>query len=796
VAPLETKVYVTLSAAMDELTKYGLDKPELTFTVAFTDKTKPARTFQVGKARSGKGGYYARQADDHAVFILEGGVQEALKRDALSLLPAKLWQTTPEEIATVKIQKKGQPEYRLTRKDAGWQITGPFDAPAYALVVEQMLQGLASPQCESYKLHEAKDLKPYGLDVPLLTVTVVTRDGKEHGLLVGAPVEAGSGSHYAKLAKGPAVFVISAGLATGADREALALLDPLLLRVGPGQLTRVQGKVGDTGLTLVRQDRSWQVEGSPAGAFPADAQTMSEIEAFWSNVRAQRYAAYGPQALPASYGLDKPESTVVVTVKGTGDKPEEHTVEVGKAPEGDKDARFARLDKGPGVVVLGPRAVRELTRTYLDFVNRDVLKFKGSAVVELKREAGDDVLDVVQRDDGWHLVKPVSERADDKALPNLIAELSVLRARKVADYEPKDLKPYGLEKPAAVVTIKLSEEEKPGEYKLRIGKVADEATGDTYAQLEGSKAVVVLPARLTRQLLAGPLAYRDRALVRFGDADVIRLERGPRKATFAKVDGNWKMTEPIQAEVDQDELDELVNKAARLRADELVVEKPQGEQLKKYGLDRPEARWHFQEGEKEVLELLIGAQEKDGPRRYARVAGSRDLVFLLEPKLSDRLVGELRKRTVWTPPVDAAQVESLRYGQAGSPLLLEKKPEGDWQVAGKPEVKLNTATVNDTLAALAGLKLVRYVADKGADLKLYALDPPEVTLDVLTRSGKRTLLIGSTVGETRQRYARLADSDRGDVFILSEADCARILRDATALGKPPSNPGVPGVIGD
>jgi len=796
-APLETKEYVTLSAPMEDLeVKYGLGKPEVTFTVSLADKTKPARTFQVGKARSGKGGYYARQADDSAVFILDAGVHEALKRDSLSLLPAQLWQTTPEEIATVKIHKKGQPEYRLSRKDAGWQIAGPFDAAASAPLVEQVLQGLASPQCESYKVHDAKDLKPYGLDAPALTVTVVTRDGKEHRLLVGAPVDANSSSCYAKLAKGPAVFVINGGLASAADREALALLNPLLLRVGPGQLVKVQSKVGGAGLTLVRKDKDWQVEGAPAGAFPADTQTMAEVEAFWSHVRGQRFAAYGPQAALASYGLDKPEATVTVTVKGEGDKPEEHTVEVGKAPEGDKEARFARLDKGPGVVVLAPRAVRELERTYLDFVNRDVLKFKGSAVVELQRQAGADVLDVVQRDDGWHLVKPAAERADDKALPNLIAELSALRASKVAGYEPKNLKPFGLEPPAAVVTIKLNAEEKPAEYKLRIGKVVDEATGAAYAQVEGSKAVVVLPGRLTRQLLAGPLAYRDRGLVRFGDADVIRLERGPRQVTFAKVDGNWKMTEPLQAEVDQDELDELVNKAARLRADELVVENPQPADLKKYGLDRPEARWRFQDGEKEVLELLIGAKEKDGLRRYARVAGSRVLIFLLDGKLSERLLNEYRKRAVWNPPVDAAQVESLRYGVAGTPLVLEKKPDGDWQVLGKPEVKLNTATVNDTLAALAGLKLVRYVADKGADLKLYALNPPEVTLDVLTRSGKRTLLIGGPVGESKQRYAHLADSDRGDVFILSEADCARILRDAAALGKPPTSSAVPGVMGD
>src|SRR5262249_52611174 len=113
---------------------------------------------------------------------------------------------------------------------------------------------------------------------------------------------------------------------------------------------------------------------------------------------------------------------------------------------------------------------------------------------------------------------------------------------------------------------------------------------------------------------------------------------------------------------------------------------------------------------------------------------------------------------------------------------------GAWQVAGKPDMRPNTETVNETLAALANLKLVRYAVDKGADPKLFGLATPELVLEVVTRSGPRTLHIGAPVGGTKQRYARIPDADRTDVFVLDEADVAKILRDAAAFTKAPMRP--------
>jgi hypothetical protein len=274
------------------------------------------------------------------------------------------------------------------------------------------------------------------------------------------------------------------------------------------------------------------------------------------------------------------------------------------------------------------------------------------------------------------------------------------------------------------------------------------------------------------------LFYRERKIVQFADADRILLERGPRRATLARVGGNWSMTEPLQTKVDHDQLEELLGKVAKLEADEWVAEAPAD--LKPYGLDRPTARWRFQEGGKDELDLLLGKKNDDG-RVNAKLANG-NVVFLLSVDLSNRLLAEYRPRQVWTTPPDVVQVDSIKWTHGGK--TVELKREGpDWKVVGKPELKLVTETVNDTLDAFAALKLERYAADKGADLKLYGLEPPDVVIELVQADKKVTLHLGRFEAESKRAYARVPEADRTDVMVLSEEDTARLLREPEAFTK-------------
>jgi hypothetical protein len=799
-------------AGGDQDQQYGLARPALTVRMKLAGGK--SETLLVGKQREGKQEFYAKRAADPGVFVVKKEIHDALEHDSLTYRPLQLWQVPGDDITAVRIAKEGQDEYRLTRKEKenAWQIAGPFEAAALPATVQTMTQELAGPRGERCVAHSAKDkeLEKYGLDKPHLRLTVTTKDGdktKDRTLLIGksadqpphptlSPAPGGegrgaAGARYAKLGDGEAVYVVPDKLLAAVDHGALDLLDKKLLALDSKDVTSIKSNDGGTALKLEKQDKGWKVVESPAGQpFAADELIASRVVNLWSNLNAERFAAYGPKADLAKFGLDKPAWTVTVATTAK-DKPAEHTLAVGKLVENGPGDRFARLDNGPGIVVLPSILVKDLERTHLDFVDRTLLKFDPASASGLARKHGADVLEVVKKDEGWRMLKPADLPADDKTIQSLFDQLANLRAESIAAYPAKDLKQYGLDQPAALVTLRLGAADgKPNEKILKIGKeTGDPKQGrrlDRFVQVEGSTVVAVLPGSLTDRLLAGPIAFRDRNVARFADADKAILERGLRKATFTKVDGTWKLTAPIDADAEHNDLDDFVNVLARLRADEMESDKPKptADDLKQYGLDKPAATWRFFSGDKEVLGLLIGSHPalKGGgkdKRCFAKLANS-DLVFRLDPPTTAKVEAEYRSKTLWPTSLDAAQVESLRYSGNSTPFALEKLGEG-WQVAGKPSVKVNMAAVNETLAALSGLKPERYVVDKGADFKLYGLEPPQLVIEAEAPTGRRALHIGSAEGDSKRHYARVTTKDRTDVFLISEADAAKLVRQLAAF---------------
>ncbi len=788
---LEVSEYVKDNPDAKDLETYGLAKDPLSVTLTFNEASKkPAQTLLVGKPVLEKPTeFYAKLASGASVFAVTKAVRDSIDQDALSYRPAELWRIAADDVTGLRIKQAGHDEYKLTRKDIAWQVGGPFEAPAQPAMVTPMLAALAAPRAERYVAAKAdpEKLKEYGLDAPQLSVVVTTTnpDAKERTLLVGKPSPEAQ-RRYAKLSDGDALFEVGDKLTVALERDPLDLLDRHLLTLDPKTIDRVQSKGGAAPLTLERKGDAWQVSESPAGAaFAADSFAVDGVLSAWSQLQAMHFAAYGPKADLANYGLDKPALTVTVTVQppaADGKKPaaQAHTLALGKEVEGSLGERYARLDDGPGVAVLPGFSAGELTHTYLDFVDHSLLKFDAVSLTGIKRQAGADTLEVVKKNE-WQIIKPAEKKADEKTMQQLADRLSQLRAVRVAAYPAKDLKPYGLDAPAAVVTLQLTGDKAPGPV-LKIGKPAgDKDTtaqpGDRFAQVEGSSVVGVLPGPLADLLLGPPIRFRDHAISQFADADKIVLERGPRKATFANVDGTWKLTEPVASAAEQNDVEDFINAVARLRADEMVAEKPSD--LKPYGLDKPQLTWRFLSGTKEVLNLVVGGADKSGRRHYAKLGGG-DVVFLLDAPTTARVLAEYRSRAVWAAPLDAAQVEGVRFGYERNPFSLDKV-DGLWEVAGKPGEVVKVQSVNDALDALARLRVERYVLDAGADPKLYGLDPPVLSIEIRTRDGKRTLEIGRTEGDSKRYYARVPDKGRSDVFLISEADGARLVRDLAAF---------------
>jgi hypothetical protein len=666
----------------------------------------------------------------------------------------------------------------LARASDGWALTSPVKAEADAGKVNDLADKLGKLEVLAFVANsaDAAELQTrYGLGLPALSVTVSFTGGKKPSqtLHIGK-IRQGAPGYFARLEGAPEVFVIGSELRDQLDRDSLDYRPGTLWQVlGGDEIVKLRiAKAGQEEYQLVRKGDGWQVTGPFTVAAPREV-----VDKLTSALQAPKVDEYRVHAAKdfAPFGLASPEVKLTLTTK----KGKEHSLSLGARPP-DGVGRYAKLGNGSAVFVVGRSLAKTVDQSALDFLDKQILKIDSGAVTQFVRKKGADVLELVKKDDAWRMVKPAEQPADEKKVPELLKELGELKAARIVAYKPKDFKPFGLDAPSATVTVKVGAD-KPAEQVLELGKEPAADSGERYAMVKGSPEVGVLPAAAVKKLLAGPLAYRDHALARVPDADTIKLEAGERRATFAKPEGSWKLVQPLSADADHDALEGFLNNLARLRADELVADNPQPEQLKDYGLDKPPFRWQFLSGDKVELDLSVGAVEKNGSRRYARMAG-KSLVFLLDTRLSRQVAAEYRPRVVFKENVDPAQIESVRFGYRKEPFEL-KKVGNDWEVVGRPDEKVDAKRVSDTLSVLRDLKLERYVKDAGAQLKLYGLDPPELVLRVSTPSGSHTLEIGGLEGTSKRRYARVPVKGQTGVFVLDEATSSKLFRDLAGLQK-------------
>lgn len=790
---LEAVEFLTESPSPTDLAKFKLDKPELTVTLTFTGGASKPQKLEIGGSRDMKSESYAR-LDGGSVFTIPDTVVDSLRDGALALLPTQV--LGPEigkftRIDLIRAESKGNESYTLTPAgEKAWQLTGPFTAPVPGASVEPAVSSLSSLAALKYVALAAADPKLYGLDRPELRVGLTFTQGPSAGgktesrtLLIGKPKADGT-ARFAQVQGGPnaAVFTLAADVLDRLDRPALELLDTRLLALSTPDIQRVaiSGSKPDDSLTLMKANGKWVAEGQD---FAVDPFAIQNFLRRLANFRVEKFVGYGGQVKWPEHGLEPAERTITITVEG--EKPGTHTIAFGKKDmTGD---RYTRVDSGPALAIVFAGNAADLSPGKLDFVDRTLLSFSPASFDGLLRVKGKDELEIepgtVQ---GWNIVKPAKQKADMPMLDGLIGSLAQLRAvRIVAHGTRDDLKAFGLDNPAASITLNVLDGMK--QRVLKIGNPVDAAKpdGERYAFVEGpgpNFTVGVLPASISKVLLADPIFYHDRTLAAFRDADKLTLERGDRKVTFAKVMGTWRVLEPVRADAEHPDLEEFWNALATLRADELLKEK--AGDLAPYGLDKPQVKWKAFNRGKEELSLLVGKTENG--RAFAKLE-KQDAIAALESKLTDSVLGEYRKRKVWDG-VDAAQVDSVVISTGGDRSFQFAKLGPTWVDPRSPTDRVSTPAVNDLLGALAGLTAERYVADENADPKLYGLDKPQRVIVLTQRSPMgggltRTLRIGGFEGgsDGKRVYAAVEEPGRTDVFVLSEGDTARVMKDRAAF---------------
>ena len=388
---------------------------------------------------------------------------------------------------------------------------------------------------------------------------------------------------------------------------------------------------GGEKLRLAKDKAGWQiVEPKPAAADGTEADAIvSAVEGLeLSEVVAESAAKLD------EFGLAAPKNTVTLNVQGS---PTPLVLLLGdKTPDG--SSAYAKTGDKPRVFTIGSFVTANFDKKPFDLRDRDLLKVKRDAVKTLDVTGPDGSYSLARNDKGeWAFTKPVKTRAGKWSVDGLLGALETLRMESIAAEEPKDLKPFGLDKPGRTVVLGLAD----GKTKtLQIGSTAGDKKW--HAREASGSLVAVIPNAIEEDLGKGMKELRAKRVLDIATYEVegFDVELEGAKKTYARTktkegeaeNETWKRTAPDAKDLDKNKVQDALFNVGGTEVAEFI-DAPKG--LETYGLDKPQAKVTIRfEGGKPWQWFEIG--QKDGSYFARRI--DDDAVLRLDSPKTEALI--------------------------------------------------------------------------------------------------------------------------------------------------------------
>jgi len=242
------------------------------------------------------------------------------------------------------------------------------------------------------------------------------------------------------------------------------------------------------------------------------------------------------------------------------------------------------------------------------------------------------------------LLEPLRARGSRPTADEILANVTTAKIDREIDPNPKQPADFGLDKPAADLTLTLKDGKQVG---VELG--GKNPTGVwVYAREHGKPAVFVLPESVLRDATRPVADFRDRAILAFERGDVTGVDIGTDSGTIAiEPDGaRWRITRPVALPADTNDMNDLLDKLGSGRVKEFVAEAPKSRAP--YGLDRP-LRVSLHTGkdkDRSTRTLLVGRFDDEKKGLYAMREGESSVLLLPEDlnKVIPRNVAAIRDK--------------------------------------------------------------------------------------------------------------------------------------------------------
>lgn len=378
---------------------------------------------------------------------------------------------------------------------------------------------------------------------------------------------------------------------------------------------------------------------------------------------------------------------------------------------------------------------------------------------------------------GWRMTEPVEAPADSEIVETLL--INVTAARRTNENEARNLAEYGLANPEIELTLlpvagKQFKGEYPEKFGLQLGHEST-YTGLVFAKYPGERTVFTVGEQVKNTAMRAPLDFRRARLFEIDSGDLEKYTtlavRGRETPLVLRNEvGRWKMTSPVELPAEPGAVREYLNRLGLLRAAGFLTQasdKPTSMAAAVQALTSPTLSVTLEEGTALQSIVVARAEGLDGPVYVAQRPGENEIMTLRQETVEDLRPSpqQFRSRELFTLQPEDVGLFTIGIGRATTALILND--QGNWEVVGDPDFRVDQQAVNDRLQSLLGMKIREYLQGQSQDLSVYGLQPPLRTYTVVSKDRSRTEVLETGRSETGQGtvvFARRGGQD--EVFTV------------------------------
>ncbi len=331
---------------------------------------------------------------------------------------------------------------------SGWEMKEPLETGGDDGVVDLILTTLVNSRIERTVIDSATELAPFGLDKPLVALSIAT-DAVHYDTLYMGGHNPTRSFVYSRLSGQNKVFMVPAVLFNNTSKKLLALRDKSVLNFSKDEITRVLLTREDDALLFERDGDSWDI--SEPVSVRGDKGKIERVINGLSNLKAIEVASEDGEDLHR-YGLDPPWGRVDLF---SGDDVKVESLILGNARANGN--LYVKDVSRTHVFVVPPQTIRLITDDLEVFRDRRVLQFDRDDVTGITLTYPGRIVTCEKDAEGkWYFhggEEAVRRPADDSRIDALLSDLFDLRVEEFVGEKGSSLAPYGLDDPAALVGL-------------------------------------------------------------------------------------------------------------------------------------------------------------------------------------------------------------------------------------------------------------------------------------------------------------------------------------------------------